>query len=105
MRLLPHMTSQEFQQRENTLHLPPRYTNTQGLIVFIHACTSQIVSSLFPEPSLHVVEGPRAEQSEPILQREPLHGPVGAHHQPARTMNVSAAETCERTVICTGRVA
>lgn len=33
------------------------------------------------------MEGPRSEQSEPILQREPLHGPVGTYHQPAGAMN------------------
>lgn len=38
------------------------------------------------------MEGPRLEQSEPILQREPLHGPVGADHQPARAMNFDLRE-------------
>lgn len=42
--------------------------------------------SLFSEPTFHIVERPCSEQSEPILQRESLHGPVGAHHQPAWTM-------------------
>lgn len=42
------------------------------------------------ESTFYVVEGSRVEQSEPVLQRKPLHGPVGADHQPARTMNLHA---------------
>lgn len=42
---------------------------------------------IFSESTFYVMEGPCFEQSEPILQREPLYGPVGAHHQPAWTMN------------------
>ena len=43
---------------------------------------------LFSESTFHIVAGPRSEQSEPILQGVPLYGPVGTHHQPARTMNL-----------------
>lgn len=32
------------------------------------------------------MEGPCFEQSEPLLQREPMYGPMGTHHQPARAM-------------------
>lgn len=49
------------------------------------------------------MEGPCFDQSEPILQREPLYGPVGTHHQPAWTMNLEKT-TCERTSICARRV-
>lgn len=35
------------------------------------------------------MEGPCLEQSEPVLQGEPLYGPVGTHHQPPWTMNSS----------------
>lgn len=40
------------------------------------------------ESTFYVVEGSCFEQSEPVLQRKPLHGSVGADHQPARTMNL-----------------
>lgn len=45
------------------------------------------------EPTFHVMEGPCFEQSEPILQRESLHGPVGTNHQPAWTMNFLNTKT------------
>lgn len=40
------------------------------------------------------MEGPSSEQTEQILQREPLHGPVGAHHQLAWTMNFNQRQKC-----------
>lgn len=46
------------------------------------------VCVFFLEPTFYVVEGSRFEQSEPVLQREPLHGSVGSDHQPARTMKL-----------------
>lgn len=42
---------------------------------------------IFSEPTFDIMERPCFEQSEPILQREPLYGPVGTHHQPAGTMS------------------
>lgn len=41
------------------------------------------LSAYVLEPTFHVMEGPCFEQSEPILQRESLYGPVGTNHQPA----------------------
>lgn len=41
---------------------------------------------IFSEPTFFIVEGPCSEQSEPLLQGEPMHGPVGTHHQPTWTM-------------------
>lgn len=58
----------------------------------------------FSEPTFHVMEGPSFEQSEPVLQRKPVYGPVGTHHQPARAMNFNLQKTCERTCICKVRV-
>ena len=46
------------------------------------------------------MEGPCSDQSEPVLQGEPLHGPVGSHHQPARAMNFEHEKPEERTYIC-----
>lgn len=40
------------------------------------------------------MEGPSSEQTEQILQREPLHGPVGTHHQLAWTMNFNQRQKC-----------
>lgn len=48
----------------------------------------RIFLSVFLESTFYVMEGSCFEQSEPVLQRKPLHGSVGADHQPARTMNL-----------------
>lgn len=49
---------------------------------------------MFPitEPAFLDVERSRSEQSESVLQGESLFGPVGAHHQPPRTMNFQLQE-------------
>lgn len=44
-------------------------------------------SRYLSEPPLLIMEGPGFEQTQPVLQREPLHGSVGSHHQPARAMS------------------
>lgn len=51
---------------------------------------------MFSEPTLHIMEGPGSEQTEPILQREPLHGSVGSHHQPARAMTLQTTQHLSR---------
>lgn len=80
------MTCQEFRGE-----IPSICTRTQEL--FVAQCDNHvngykcipITDYLFinvSESTVDIVEGPRSEQSEPILQREPLYGPVGTHHQP-----------------------
>lgn len=51
---------------------------------------------LISEPTLHVMEGPGSEQTEWILQREPLHGSVGSHHQPAWAMKLQKTRHLSR---------
>lgn len=52
--------------------------------------SSQITNCFFPsaESSVVAVEGSGAEQSQQILQRQPLFGSVGACHQPAGPMRL-----------------
>lgn len=58
-------------------------------------CNFFFVYFIFLDSTFYVMEGSCFDQSEPVLQRKPLHGSVGANHQPARAMKRQKA--CERT--------
>lgn len=60
------------------------------------------VCVFFLDSTFYVMEGSCFEQSEPVLQRKPLHGSVGANHQPARAMK--RHKTCEEDMIICTRV-
>lgn len=46
------------------------------------------------EPAVGPVEGPRPEQGEQILQRQPLFGSVGSGRQPPRPVKPPGASLC-----------
>lgn len=64
------------------------YTVTNCSITSVMIAKANFLSFSPLEPTGIIMEEPGAVESESLLPRESLHGPVGPRHQPPRTMKL-----------------